>query len=254
MYWPGYCSGYWWSSYWWWGYGSYWGYPRYPRYYYYGPFLPYSRTVVYNVYQEPYEEEIYVEGEQEGELEPAPEGEGVVPAAPAQEPAGDQPRLNRASDYYLTLGDRAFHDGRFGDAVHYYAKSVEYAPDEGILYLILADALFATGDYHYAAYALRQALQLDPGLATNVVDKHSFYADPETFDKQLAVLERYLEDHFLDDDARLVLGANYLFGGLPEKAVELLQSPFSADVKSGPAGALILDSSQALLFAQKQGG
>ena len=38
----------------------------------------------------------------------------------------------------------------------------------GVLFLVLSDALFATGDYHYAAYALRRALELDPGIVQSM--------------------------------------------------------------------------------------
>ena len=85
----------------------------------------------------------------------------------------------------------------------------------GILYLVLSDALFATGDYRYAAHALRQAFDKEPALAANVVDKRDFYAEPATFEEQIRTLEKFVKDHTLDMDARLVLAANYLFGGRP---------------------------------------
>lgn len=158
--------------------------------------------------------------------------------------------LSRAAGHYLTVGDRAFREARYGDAVHFYAKAVEFSPDDGVLFLILSDALFATGDYHYGAYALRRALELDPTLTESVVDKHSFYADPLEFDRQLAVLEEYLEDHFLDDDARLLLAANYLFGGRPAAAVDLLSSAFSKSVAESQAGAQILATARVIQYGE----
>lgn len=249
---PAWAWTYWWHSYWY--FGGYWHHHHYPSYYWYGPFYPVRASVVVVqdrgpdvVYFEQEPEVIYVEEAPAGEAAEQPEGPAlptVVPEAPEGE------GLNRAADYYLTLGDRAFRDGRYGDAVHFYAKAVEYGPEEGILYLILSDALFATGDYHYAAYALRKAVELDPALFTSIVDKHAFYSDPAEFDRQLEVLEGYLEDHFLDDDARLVLAANYLFGGRPAEAEALLQSAFSLEVKESPAGQEILEAARAV----QQGG
>ncbi|MEZ6018132.1 MAG: tetratricopeptide repeat protein [Planctomycetota bacterium] len=249
---PFYTCGYWWNSYWYCG-GS-WSQYHSPSWYWYGPFLPARVSVIVNT--EP--EVIYVESEPEVVYVDAPAGEGAV--APSNQPSVPQAQLvtpsngalNRAADYYLSLGDRAFREGRFGDAVHHYAKAIEFSPEDGILHLVLADALFATGDYRYAAYALREALEKDPALAANVVDKRSFYADPAEFEAQLAVLERYLEDHFLDDDARLVLAANYLFGGRPLDAVKLLESPFSETLRTGNAGALILQAARDLT-ARSQG-
>ena len=66
------------------------------------------------------------------EVEAPEEEEYVEGEAVAQ--AEDPQSLNRASDYYLMLGDRAFREGRYADAVHYYAKAVEFAPDNGILH------------------------------------------------------------------------------------------------------------------------
>lgn len=154
--------------------------------------------------------------------------------------------LSRAAAHYLTVGDQAFQQNRFGDAVHFYAKAIEFAPDEGVLYLILSDALFATGDYHYAAYALRKSLELDPSVVEMIADKHAFYTDPKEFDRQLAVLETFLQDHYTDDDARLLLAANYLFGNRPAAAVDLLESPFSKTVAESPAGQLLLGAAKSI--------
>jgi tetratricopeptide (TPR) repeat protein len=242
---PSYCCGLWWHSY-WWGGGS-WCYPW--NFYWYGPFIPSSYTVVY---QEPEPEVIYVE------VPAAQEGEVVVPAAapafvaPTQPDAALERELNRATGYYLTQGDRAFREGRYGDAAHFYAKAVEFSPDSGILYLVLADALFATGDYRYAAFAIRKALELEPELASNVIDKRDFYAVSADFDRQLATLERFVDDHVIDDDARLVLAANYLFGGRPAAAVDLFASPFSENLAKSSAGQLIFEAAKLVQFGRPE--
>ncbi|MEM6566817.1 MAG: hypothetical protein AAF957_00305 [Planctomycetota bacterium] len=230
---PIYCTGWWWHSYWW--CGGRWSFPCY----WYGPFIPARRSVI--VYQEP--QVIYIE--QPVEEEPVEEyvEEGPVAPVTGVPPEATDPdlerELNRAAAYYLTQGDRAFRETRYGDAAHFYAKAVEFSPDTAILYLVLSDALFATGDYRYAAYALRQALSRDPSLASNVIDKRDFYADPADFERQLATLERFVEDHVLDMDARLVLAANYLFGGQPEAALELLQDPFSEELRGSDEGSVL---------------
>lgn len=247
----GFYFGFGWSWCWYWYY-PYWWWNRYYCWPYYTGYPVYVTRTVYvddgSYTAAPAEQEVvYVEAAPQ---EDVLVGEGVA-AAPASDPALSR-QLARAADYYLELGDRAFREGRYGDAVHFYAKAVEYAPERGILYLILADALFATGDYHYAAYALRQAFELEPELASTGIDKHAFYADPREFDRQLAVLELYLEDHFLDEDARLVLAVNYCFGGRPQAAVELLESAFSLDVAQSSAGSLVLDAARGTLEPRRQ--
>jgi thioredoxin-like negative regulator of GroEL len=121
-----------------------------------------------------------------------------------------------------------------------------------MLYLVLADALFSTGDYHYGAYALRRGLELDSTLLDKTIDKHSFYADPLEFERQLAVLETYLKDRPTDHDARLLLAANYLFGNRPAAAVDLLESAAGTAVRESPAGKLVLASAQKLQYGAKK--
>ncbi|MFT7170910.1 MAG: hypothetical protein ACI80K_004061 [Paracoccaceae bacterium] len=269
---PFYASGLCWQNYWlyggsWggsWGGGYYGSVRRSNRFnncIWLGPFIPQSSSFI--IYNDPEPEVIYVEVPAE---EVAVAGEFVVQqdAVNAQVPARDalppeatdpglQRELNRAAAYYLTQGDRAFREARYGDAAHFYAKAVEFSSDSGILYLVLSDALFATGDYRYAAYALRQAFEREPELARNLVDKREFYADPKQFDRQLATLERYVEDHVLDMDARLVLAANYLFGGQPDAAWSLIEDPFSEELRGSNEGQLIQSSAYRIMFGEEGG-
>lgn len=274
-YWYGYgpCSSWWWNhcGYWWpnWGWGWCWsvGWGNfglgwgshsswcYPGYNYYGCSPWWYTSVIYVDDYDPPPQVVVVH-----EYEPRPE-EG----APAAEPAAGEAELGaganlppdrrvpgmaqalaRVAQQYVSLGDLAFSERRFGDAVTHYAKAIEYSPDDGVLYMLLADALFATGDYHYAAFALRKALELEPRLVDTIVDKHGVYGDPQDFEKQLGWLEAYLKDHFADEDARLVLAANYLFGNKPHQAVDLFESSFSAELRKTQAGKLLFDRAQAL--------
>ncbi len=247
-YWGSYCGfGYWFNTCGFWGYGS----PYYcaPYAYYCAPEPVYYTYIVEDSTAhddtaeaaEPvaYESEAAVG---ESRVDPATR-ESIDPRVAESRPNAN---ATRAANDYLTLGDRAFRDGRFSDAVYAYAKAVELVPDDGVFHLILSDALFATGDYHYCAYALRRAIELDPKLVESVVDKRGFYGDPREFDRQLALLERYVEDHFLDDDARLVLAANYLFSNRPDLTADLLQSAFSSAVRDSVAGRVIASRAQSL--------
>lgn len=177
-------------------------------------------------------------------VDPGPTGP-VGGAAVVGVPAPAESPLTIVAQRYLELGDRAFREGRYTDAVQFYAKAVEFAPDQGGLYLVLSDALFAAGDYHYGAYAVRRALELDPGLVETQVDKHAFYPQPEIFDQQLAVLERYVTEHPSDRDARLVLALNYLFAGRAVEASGILGAP-SAVRPGDQAAALVYERARAL--------
>jgi hypothetical protein len=271
-----------WSSWWYWGYwpyhmSSWW--PSYYNRYYYSPVVYYSSyladpyyddpdVVIYDydddndvVYEQGGSEQGYAQGrshEQGGDarVTESETGEGVryPPQATARTAddtvssvleRGPDTRA-RAAAAYLEDGDRAFRERRYGDAAHFYAKAIEFRPDDGVLYLVLADALFATGDYHYGAFALRRALELDPDLARSEIDKYAFYNDPTELDRQLQVLERFLADHPTDADARLLLSANYLFAKKPKLAIDLLESGASDSVRNEPAGKLVLEAAKEL--------
>ncbi|MCA9001893.1 MAG: hypothetical protein KDB61_08215, partial [Planctomycetes bacterium] len=227
----------WWDTYWY--YGGYWSYGYRPSFYYCGPFTPPRYTIIVQTNPDPVviREEVHV---------PAAQVAEAVAPAPVAEPA-----INRAAEYYLTLGDRAFRAGRYTDAVHHYGKAVEYSPGEGILYLILSDALFATGDYHYGAFTLRRALELDPSLVDLTVDKRSFYGRPSDLDAQMTRARTFQLHNPTDGDARLMLVANELFTGNPAGALRLLEEPEASAIQESGAGMLLKERAQLdLLRAQ----
>jgi tetratricopeptide (TPR) repeat protein len=119
---------------------------------------------------------------------------------------------------YVELGDYYFKTGRFRDAAEAYGKARHYAPDDPALHFVLADAVFALGDYHYAAFLIAEAVRLDPTIVTAVTEKRRFYGDARAFDDQMQALERYLEGKPYDAQAQLVLGYNLRFSDRPAAA------------------------------------
>lgn len=184
---------------------DYWWYPRstYCPTYLYVP----SSTV------------IYVEEAPASEPEPEEPGAAVVveeaPAAGGA-PAGDA-RSDLASKY-VELGDFYFKAGRFQEAADAYARARTYAPDDAALHFVLADAAFAVGDYHFAAFLIAEGLRLDPGLASAEADKREFYGDRKLFDEHMKALDEHLEKNEYDASAHLVRGYNLRFSGEPEAA------------------------------------
>jgi tetratricopeptide (TPR) repeat protein len=119
---------------------------------------------------------------------------------------------------YVELGDFYFRADRFADAVEAYGKARSYAPDDASVHFVLADAAFANGDYHYAAFLIAEALRLDPSLAAADTDKRTFYTDAKVFDAQLLALDAYLEKKPYDAQAHLVRGYNLRFSAQPAAA------------------------------------
>lgn len=157
----------------------------------------------------------------------------------------------RLVQQYLANGDAAFRESRYGDAAHHYAKAIELKPEEGVLYLVLSDALLATGDYHYGAFALRRAFELEPTLVESDIDKRTFYRDPREFDDHMQLLERFLADRPTDVDARLLLAVNYLFSARPELAVDLLEAGSSAELRAESTGQRVLAAAKAAIARRK---
>jgi tetratricopeptide (TPR) repeat protein len=121
---------------------------------------------------------------------------------------------------YVELGDFYFRANRFREAAEAYGKARSYAPNDASVHFVLADAVFADGDYHYAAFLIAEGLRLDPALATAETDKRTFYADVKTFDAQMQALDAYLTKAPYDAQAHFVRGYNLRFSAEPAKATE----------------------------------
>jgi cytochrome c-type biogenesis protein CcmH/NrfG len=234
--WPWHCwsschsfSSCWWPS---WGCASpIWWWPNYcytPSYLYtpyYAPTYAYAEPE----YQEPQPSTVVVHEE-----EAKPDDTIVVGGHRDLTPAE---RAHR----YLDLGDFYFREGRFREAADTYAKARSLQPEDATLHFVLADAEFALGDYHFAAYLIGEALRLDPALARAETDKRLLYGDPKVFDQQVATLVRYLDDKPFDAMAHLVLGYNLKFSGNKKDAEKAFRRVLELDPAS-TAAQLLLDS------------
>lgn len=156
--------------------------------------------------------------------EPAPEpAPALLVAAPAAAPAPVDARTLSAVDLakkYVELGDFYFKEGRYAEAGDAYARARSYAPDDASVHFVLADAAFATGDYHFAAFLIAEALRLDPSMASAETDKRLYYGDVKEFEAQMKSLDTYLVGKPYDAQAHLVRGYNLRFSGQPAAAVE----------------------------------
>lgn len=201
--WNGFYDNCWWNS---WSqpaWGGYWWYPQ----------STYCPTYLYV----PSTSAIYIEDGYEGiPADPAAEDLPPVATDPAPAAADETPDL---AAKYVELGDFYFRAGRFTEAADAYARARSYAPDDAPLHFVLADAAFATGDYHFAAFLIAEGLRLDPALADVKVDKREFYGDPKLFDEHMAALDKYLADKKYDASAHLVRGYNLAFSGRPMAAI-----------------------------------
>jgi tetratricopeptide (TPR) repeat protein len=172
----------------------------------YWPSRVYAPSIVYG-YDDP-----YYDGGSSAHVTayagPAP-GADLAPARPA--PA-------TLAERHVDLGDFYFTEGRYEDAAESYLRALAYVPEDASVHFALADALFALGDYHYSAFMVGKALELEPAMATVVADKREFYGDPKDFAAQMETLRRYLRDKPYDAAAHLLLGYNLRMSADPAGA------------------------------------
>jgi hypothetical protein len=143
---------------------------------------------------------------------------GGTAAEPAAAAAGGALPESLAAPY-LELGDFYFAANRLEEAADAYSKARGYKPDDAAVNLALSDAVFATGDFHYAAFLISEAIRLDPGIAQEKSDKRTAYGDPKLFEEHMKALESWIEKRPFDAQAHLVHGYNLLFSDRKTAAI-----------------------------------
>jgi len=162
--------------------------------------------------------------------------------APARaEDRGDSTTPEAIARGYIELGDHYFRLDKFEEAADAYSKARSYLPEDASVHFILADAVFANGDYHYAAFLIAEAVRLDPSIVTADVDKRDVYSDHMIFDNQMEALQKYCADKPYDAWAHLVLGYNMRFSDRPTRSVSAFRRVLEIDRDNPTARAFLAD-------------
>lgn len=167
-------------------------------------------------------------------------GDGTSIGAPSVEEAPKTEAMTLAQKY-VELGDFYFQAKRYDDAAESYAKARNYMPNDASVHLVLADAVFANGDYHYAAFLIAEAVRLEPGIVTAETDKRTFYDDPAEFEKQVEALQSYCAEKPYDAWAQLLLGYNLRFSERPARAIVAFRRVLELDRDNPTARAFLAD-------------
>lgn len=156
------------------------------------------------------------------------------------------------AEKYVELGDFYFQAKRYEDAAEAYAKARNYMPEDASVHLVLADAVFANGDYHYAAFLIAEAVRFEPGIVTADTDKRTFYDDPAEFEAQLDALQRYCADKPYDAWAQLLLGYNLRFSARASRAIASFRRVLELD-RDNPTARAFLDDLEGVAGADAAG-
>lgn len=141
--------------------------------------------------------------------------EGDKPAA-AETPAGTSP--------FAEQGEQEFKEGNYDKAAMAWRHAIVEDPKNGVLLMMLSQALFASGKFDEAAGAAQQGLMLLPQESWGVVPQNfkDLYGNAGDYSQQLKVLEAARKAKPEDPGLRFLLGYHYGFLGYPREAIEEL--------------------------------
>jgi hypothetical protein len=226
---PGWGRGYGWGGYPYYGYGvglgiglgvgyglsagyGYGGYGYYPGYGYYG-YYPYGASS--NVYYAP-TYSTYVNNPPDT---PATQS-AATETAPPQAAIG----MAASTREFAEKGEEAFKVGKYQDAIYAWRHAVVDDPQNGLLTMMLSQALFASGKYEEAAGATQAAMHLLPKDQWGVVVTHytQLYGRAHDYTNQLRALEKAVKAKGDEPAVRFLIGFHYAYLGFLERAIDEL--------------------------------
>ena len=128
-----------------------------------------------------------------------------------------------AADFVAT-GEQAFKAGKYREAAQLWQHALVDDPGNAPVVLLMAQALFAQGQYADAAGASQMAMQLlpDSEWGTVIKKRDDIYGNPDHYNSQLKALEEARDTKPDDPALHFLLGFHYGAIGQPKQAVEAL--------------------------------
>ena len=157
--------------------------------------------------------------------------------------------VQTAQDFYSDAL-AAFQDGRYQEAIRLCQHAMVDNPRSPDVILLMAQSLFAAGEYDQAADAVQMVVQLLPQDQWGTIAKNyaNYYPNIEDYTTQLRALENASRTATQPDPAlNMLLGYHYGFLGHPRQAVAELDT--ALDARPQDAGAQKLRD----LFASSAG-
>jgi Tetratricopeptide repeat len=197
------------------GYGGYggWGY-GYPNYGYYG-YSPYGGGYAPG-YSVPY-------------AAAAPNNSPPIATVSAASPPPPTGAASDSARDFADKGDTAFKAADYPGAAYAFRHALIDDPHNGVVTLLLGQALFASGNYAEAAGATQAALRQLPRERWGIVVSHyqDLYGNTQDYTRQLRALEAELKSHPSDPALRFLAGYHYGFLGFRSQALDQLEKGVS---------------------------
>jgi hypothetical protein len=142
---------------------------------------------------------------------------------------------------YLRRAEQAFRAGRYDEAVRWANHAAVELPQNGRLFLLLGQALFAIGQYGPAAGAIHQGMTVaDPDEWGYVVKNfRTYYGNGNDYTTQLRALEKFAAEHPDAAYGHFLLGYHYGFLGYPKEAQQQLGQAVGLEQRDQLAGKLL---------------
>ncbi len=174
--------------------------------------------------------------------------DAYAPATTAQPTAPATNQVAAAGDY-AGLGEDAFRAGRYDEALRNWQHAMVDDPNNGAVVLLMAQAMFALGQFDAAANSVQMAMQILPEAEWgNVVKNYTqLYGNVEDYTNQVRAAEKARDAKPDDGAIRFVLGYHFGFLNYPKQAVRELDK--ALDIESRDVGSQKLRD----LFAKQAG-
>lgn len=142
---------------------------------------------------------------------------------------------------YAAQGEQDFRQGNYQSAIRSWQHAIVDDPTNGAITLLMAQALFATGEYDMAAGAVQRGLQMVPPEKWNgvVANYEQLYGNIGDYTTQLRALEKARDGKPDNPAMRFLLGYHYGFLGYPKQAVRELNKAVELAPKDEVAAKLV---------------
>lgn len=155
---------------------------------------------------------------------------------PAPPPPAPMPNIGSGSASVETArqfserGEKEFRANNFKAAAYQWKHALLDDPQNGMLTMLLAQALFAAGQYEDAATVTQHGMRLLPRDQWGIVitNRKELYREPVDYLNQLHTLDRLLKAKSGDATLRFLAGFHYACLGYPKAALEHLDKALAA--------------------------